>query len=171
MVTLVRDLARRRSVRIAFSGLVVLWMFASFLVHPLSHRVSDRAGAPLFPGSDVAPAVISAFSHACINCHSEKTRWSWYSQIAPASWLVERDVKRARERMNVSYWDAIETVDKRLLLTAIATVIEKHQMPPRRYTILHPEEKLFPDEAVEIIEWTRRERRRLREMLIASPSK
>jgi len=146
-------------------------MFASLLVHPLSHRGSDRARAPLFRGADITPAVIGAFSHACVNCHSEKTRWPWYSQIAPASLLVERDVKRGRERMNVSYWDAIDTVDKQLLLGAIATVIEKRQMPPWRYTILHPEEKLSPDEAVEIIEWTRRERRRLRQMPIASPSK
>jgi hypothetical protein len=49
-----------------------------------------------------------------------------------------------------------------MLLTAIATVIENHEMPPNKYVVLHPEAKLSADDAVRIIEWTRAERRRLR---------
>ena len=34
---------------------------------------------------------------ACFTCHSNETRWPWYSHIAPASWLVQRDVEQGRE--------------------------------------------------------------------------
>src|SRR4051794_33424496 len=96
----------RRSAGIVASGVVLVWAVAS-LVHPLQHQVSDRAEAPLFPGAEITPSVSRIFSRACINCHSEKTHWPWYSQVAPASWFVERDVKRARKRMNVSRWDGL----------------------------------------------------------------
>jgi hypothetical protein len=82
--------------------------------------------------------------------------------VAPVSWLVENDVKHAREHLNLSRWDSLQEVDQRMLLTAIATVLENREMPPHRYVVLHPEGKLSADDAVRVIEWTRAERRRLR---------
>jgi hypothetical protein len=32
---------------------------------------------------------------ACFDCHSNETRWPWYSNVAPVSWLVQRDVMKA----------------------------------------------------------------------------
>jgi hypothetical protein len=123
------------SAGVAASSLLMLWIVASLLVHPLPHRISDRASTPLFPGAEITPSVRNIFSQACINCHSEKTRWPWYSEVAPVSWFVEGDVKRARNRLNLSRWDVLDKAEQRLLLTSIATVIENREMPPRRYLI------------------------------------
>jgi Haem-binding domain len=146
----------------AVASLLLVWLLASVLVHALPHEASDRAGAPLLLGADIPPSVVDVFAQACINCHSEKTRWPWYSNVAPVSWLVENDVKRARGRLNLSRWDRLDTAEQRLLLTAIATVIENREMPLHRYVVFHPEVKLSADDSVQVIEWTRAERRRLR---------
>ena len=155
-------LSRRASQGLATSSLLLGWLLASVLVHPLPHETSDRISAPLLVGADVPPPVGLVFTQACVNCHSEKTRWPWYSYVAPVSWLVENDVKHAREHINLSRWDNLPQVDQRMLLTAIATVIENHEMPPHRYVVLHPEAYLSAEDAVRVIEWTRAERRRLR---------
>ena len=107
--------------------------------------------------------VVDVLGHACMNCHSEKTRWPWYSHLAPASWLVEYDVKRARERLNLSRWDSLDAAEQRVRLTAIATVIENREMPLHRYVLFHSGFKLSVDDSVQVIEWTHTERRRLRE--------
>ena len=161
---------KRKSVGVFISGFVVVWGLLSLLVHPLSRQAS-RAKLELFKGAVITPAVVDVCRHACINCHSEETRWPWYSHLAPVSWFVESDVKRARERMNLSRWDSLSIADQRVLLTAIGTVIENRGMPPFRYLVLHPEAKLSTDEVVEVIEWTRAERRRLRELSAMSPLK
>lgn len=155
--------SRRRAIAgRAVSGLLLTWILASVLAHPFPREASDRAGAPLLPGADIPPAVAEVFGHACVNCHSEKTQWPWYSRVAPVSWLVESDVKHAREHLNLSRWDGLQEVDQRMLLTAIATVIENHEMPPHRYVVFHPEAKLSAEDSARVIEWTRAERRRLR---------
>lgn len=82
--------------------------------------------------------------------------------MAPASWLVENDVKRARKHLNLSRWDSLDAAEQRMLLTAIATVIENREMPPHRYVMFHPEAKLSAGDSVQVIEWTRAERRRIR---------
>jgi hypothetical protein len=150
-------------VRFGVSGLLLVWILASLLVHPLSREATDRADAPMLPGADAPPPVVDTLAHACANCHSEKTRWPWYSHVAPASWLVEYDVKRARQRLNLSRWDKLAAAEQRLLLTAIATVVENREMPLHRYVVFHPTVKLSPDDSAQVIDWTYTERRRLRE--------
>jgi hypothetical protein len=144
------------------SGFLLVWLVASVSVHLVPRQASDRAGAPVLLGADAPLAVTDVFAHACVNCHSEKTTWPWYSHVAPVSWLIEGDVKHAREHLNLSRWDGLEAADQRMLLTAIATVIENHEMPPHKYVVLHPEAKLSADDSIRVIEWARAERRRLR---------
>lgn len=97
-----------------------------------------------------------------MNCHSEKTRWPWYSYVAPVSWLVENDVRRAREHLNLSRWDSLDAVKQRSLLTAMATVIENREMPLHRYVVFNPGVKLSVEDSVQVIEWTHAERGRLK---------
>jgi hypothetical protein len=155
-------LRRRAIAGLAVSGCLLVWILASVFVHPLPRAVSGRVAAPLLPGADIPPPVADVFGKACVNCHSEKTQWPWYSHWAPVSWLVENDVKHAREHLNLSRWDDLQEVDQRMLLTAIATVIENREMPPHRYVVFHPEAKLSAEDSARVIEWTRAERRRLR---------
>jgi hypothetical protein len=35
---------------------------------------------------------------ACFDCHSNQTRWPWYSHVAPISWLVQHDVEEGARR-------------------------------------------------------------------------
>jgi hypothetical protein len=155
-------LKRGVGARFTVSSLLLAWLLASVLVHRLPHEALDRAGAPLLLGADIPPSVADVFARACINCHSEKTRWPWYSHVAPVSWLIENDVKRGREHLNLSRWESLDATKQRLLLTAIATVIENREMPLHRYLVFYPEVKLSTDDSVRVIEWTQAERRRLR---------
>ena len=163
--------SRRRAIAgLALFTLLLVWILASVFVHPLRHEVSDRASAALLPGADIPQSVAGVFAHACFSCHSEKTQWPWYSHVAPVSWLVEGDVKHAREHLNLSRWDGLEAADQRMLLTAIATVIENHEMPPHKYVAMHPEARLSAEDSIRVIEWTRAERRRLRGLSTAALS-
>jgi hypothetical protein len=61
---------------------------------------------------------------ACFDCHSNQTVWPWYSNIAPISWLIQRDVDEGRRKTNFSEWDqtqreareSAETVQKGTML-------------------------------------------------------
>ncbi|RUM33762.1 MAG: hypothetical protein DSY58_08810, partial [Desulfobulbus sp.] len=51
-----------------------------------------------------SPRTRELFDRACADCHSNRTRWPAYADIAPISWLVTRDVNEGREHFNVSVW-------------------------------------------------------------------
>jgi hypothetical protein len=42
---------------------------------------------------------------ACFSCHSNETKWPWYSNVARASWLLQRDVDAGRDDLNFSVWN------------------------------------------------------------------
>ena len=79
---------------------------------------------------------------ACYDCHSNETDWPWYSNVAPMSWLVQRDVDRGREAVNFSTWDRRQDEDGDDLAEAVAD----GSMPPRNYLLLHADARLSPEE-------------------------
>jgi len=86
------------------------------------------------------------FDRACSDCHSHETKWPWYSNIAPISWLVQYDVEEGREHFNVSMWG----VQKENEGDEAKEEFEEGEMPPLFYILAHPEAKLSESEANEL---------------------
>jgi cytochrome c len=78
------------------------------------------------------------------------------------SWALEKDVDEARQHMDLSQWDRYSIEEKRDLLARIGAEIRSHQMPLSRYLLLHPEARLSEAEIQVIYEWTKGQRRGLR---------
>jgi mono/diheme cytochrome c family protein len=97
------------------------------------------------------------FATACGDCHSDNTRWPWYSNVAPMSWLVQSDVDEGRGIFNVSEWDRSQPA-----LEEISEVISEGEMPPSKYTLIHRDAKLSSDERTALID-------ALRQIYAASP--
>jgi hypothetical protein len=100
------------------------------------------------------PAEITALLRAaCYDCHSYETKWPLYSRIAPSSWLVASDVNEGREHLNFSDWP---TNDERIAkkLDRINEVLDYKEMPPKKYTLLHPEARLTDAQIKQIMDWT-----------------
>ncbi len=41
----------------------------------------------------------------CYDCHSNKTEYPWYAEVAPFSLLIANHVEEGNEHFNVSQWD------------------------------------------------------------------
>ncbi len=83
---------------------------------------------------------------ACFDCHSNETVWPWYSNVAPVSWLIQRDVDEGRQKLNFSEWNRPQDE-----LDEITEVIREGEMPPMYYVLLHPQAKLSQTEKEALI--------------------
>jgi hypothetical protein len=110
---------------------------------------------------ETTDAVTAIVERSCRNCHSEQTRWPWYSYIAPMSWMIEKDVHDARLHMNLSRWQDYPADKQVEILARLGAEVRNHQMPRPRYVSLHPEAKLSEADIQQLYDWTRKERRRL----------
>jgi hypothetical protein len=106
---------------------------------------------------------------SCQNCHSQKTKWPWYSYVAPFSWVIEKDVAEARSHMDLSNWQAYSAAERIEILSTIAPMVGNRIMPPRRYVALHSEANLSAGEIDELVNWAHEERRNLRQAAANEP--
>jgi cytochrome c len=140
----------------------------SFLVmlsfaHPFGDpRRADGSSGHLLAGAQIPEPLRNLLRSKCGNCHSEAGEWPLYSRIAPVSWLLERDVIEARSHMNLSRWDTYVNQEQVDLLARLAAEARNGEMPPARYTAIHPDSKLLPAEREALYNWTKAERKRLR---------
>lgn len=83
----------------------------------------------------------------CFQCHSNETEWPWYSNIAPASWLVYGDVVGARRAFNFSDWNTRPGE-----LDEMVGAIQEGEMPPIQYWIFHPSSRLNDQQKQQLIQ-------------------
>lgn len=84
---------------------------------------------------------------ACFDCHSNQTKWPWYSHVAPLSWSLQRHVNVGREVLNFSEWNRVLDYP---LANQSASQVLRTEMPPRSYRAFHPEARLNVQERVEL---------------------
>lgn len=82
----------------------------------------------------------------CFDCHSNETIWPWYSNVAPLSWLVQRDVDEGREHLNYSEWNRRQEGEES------AETVREGSMPPRSYLLTHPNARLSDTELAALAE-------------------
>jgi hypothetical protein len=76
---------------------------------------------------------------SCFDCHSNQTRWPWYSRVAPVSWLVQNHVDDGRRALSFSEWNAAQPSRR---ARQAAETVQRSSMPPRDFLLLHPEARL-----------------------------
>jgi len=88
-----------------------------------------------------ASGLAAILDRACSDCHSNRTVWPWYTQIAPLSWAMAYGVKQGRSAVNFSEWDKYQPEVQRKLLVGSCRDAKDGKMPGS-YTLLHPEMRL-----------------------------
>jgi cytochrome c len=117
--------------------------------------------ASLSVRTDVPASVMSALRRACVDCHSDETRWPWYATLPIASHLIERDVTEARGQLNLSRWTQYNPFDRADMLDKMCQLASSGKMPPWQYRIMHPAARLSATDLATLCTWTQDEATRL----------
>ena len=102
----------------------------------------------------VPPEANAVLERACRDCHSNDTRWPWYSNVAPISWFVIDHVNHGRRHFNYSDWAQYDSDQVPRLLKNTCEMTRKGEMPIASYTWLHPEARLMDRDIVALCDWT-----------------
>ncbi len=105
-------------------------------------KIADSGKGDRLRGFDAPPAVREIVLRACADCHSDETKWPWYSNLPPVSWQIRADVNNARAVMDLSRWNEYSNKERHDFATQIARATRIHVMPPPRYLWMHHDAKL-----------------------------
>ncbi|MBC8032436.1 MAG: heme-binding domain-containing protein [Pyrinomonadaceae bacterium] len=111
----------------------------------------------------VPPHVAGILERSCQDCHSNATRWPWYTNVTPVSWFVVDHVDHGRSHLNFSEWGSLQPHEKEKKLQEICEQVEVGAMPLNTYTPLHPGSALSPEDVKALCDWANAERARIAE--------
>lgn len=97
--------------------------------------------------------VMAILKKSCYDCHSNETRWSIYSEIAPLSFGVVAHVNEARAALNFSNFKNIDEKIKQARFKRAIHTLKIETMPLESYLAFHEEAKLSASEKKTLIEW------------------
>jgi hypothetical protein len=140
-------------IKFVLLGLIVVFVLIQFVPNKIPDNSTDLAN-DLIQTEEVPLQVQVILKKACYDCHSNQTKFPWYTKVAPSSWLVAKDVREGREEMNLSEWSKLSKRKKIRALSNIAEEVEKRKMPMEIYTVIHRNAILTDEEIKTIIDWT-----------------
>ncbi len=122
----------------------------------------QRVNPPVTGDVSAPPGIKATLRRACYDCHSNETRWPWYSRVAPISWLAVHDVELGRKELNFSDWGGYYLATRKRKLQWIDRALRHEAMPPWSYRVVDPGARLTEADKAALEQWI--------ESVLAAPS-
>jgi len=132
----------KKIVTIALSSLLAIFVLIQFVPYGHNHTNPPVIQEPNWD----SPKTKELAQRACYDCHSNESTYPWYSNVAPVSWLVQRDIEEGRLYLNFSDWGHVREPYE------ISEAVSSGWMPPSQYTLMHPDAKLTQAERQALVD-------------------
>jgi len=109
----------------------------------------------------VPEQVDAILNRSCVDCHTNKTVYPWYSKIAPVSWWLGSHTSEGRRELNMSVWNTYSPKKKANKLNEICEQVESGEMPLPSYLWIHRYAVLKEGETKTLCDWANAEKAKI----------
>jgi hypothetical protein len=97
----------------------------------------------------------STFAVACNDCHSNKTRYPWYSRVQPVAWWMGGHVDDGKRHLNFSEFMKYNIARQNHKLEEVIETVKEKEMPLPSYTWMgfHKDADLTDEQRIAIADW------------------
>ena len=136
-----------------FLTLLLVFVAMQF-IRPVRNKSNEVKEADLIKHFNVPTNVAGILKTSCYDCHSNNTRYPWYTNIQPAGWLLANHIKDGKEELNFSEFANNSQRKQLSKLKATQNSIKDGSMPLSSYTLIHSNAKLSKESRALILIWT-----------------
>lgn len=97
--------------------------------------------------------IAGILERACNDCHSNNTKYPWYSNIMPVGWILSNHVKEGKRELNFDEFSTYSPKRQRKKLEEVADEVKEGKMPIGNYKKMHKEARLTDEEKTALINW------------------
>ena len=139
---------------IGWLAVLVVAIVLVIQVIPVERNVSTVPPGQSFEKTEKVPANVAAILKvSCYDCHSNNTRYPWYSVLQPGAWFMTRHIKKGKEELNFDEFNNYSKRRKKAKIKSIISQIEKDEMPLKSYRMMHGNARLSADEKKELLDF------------------
>lgn len=93
--------------------------------------------------------------NSCYDCHSNETKYPFYSNVQPVAWLLKNHIDEGRKELNFSTFATYEPKRQAHKLEEAAEYVEQKNMPLESYTLGHSDAKLSDEQRKQLVNYFR----------------
>jgi hypothetical protein len=135
--------------------IVFVGLFGIQFIRPNRTNPPINQAETLEANTNVPADIEAILNRSCNDCHSNKTNYPWYSNIAPISWKLVEHIEEGRDEMNFSKWGTYSKERKQRKLEQICEEVEEKKMPHNQYLWIHWDAKLSFEDINKLCGWTK----------------
>lgn len=91
--------------------------------------------------------------NSCYDCHSNESKYPWYSNVQPFAWFLEDHIKEGRKELNFSTFATYDKKRQVKKMKESAQMVENGEMPLDSYLLAHPEAQLTEAQKTELVQY------------------
>ena len=134
------------------SGLLIAFVTIQF-IQPFRNKTDKILPTDIQKTVAVPDNVLAVLKNSCYDCHSNNTRYPWYSFIQPGAWLMASHISKGKADLNFSEFGIYSNRRQQNKLQAIVNSITDETMPLQSYTLLHKNAKLSTADKAVLLDW------------------
>ncbi len=123
---------------------------AAQLIRPDFSNPAVATGMSLDENRAFTPEVRKIIKNSCVDCHTNETRYPWYSKITPVNWWLKDHIDNGRVHLNFS------TDSPDAEWEEICKEVTRDKMPLPSYTWGHPNAALSNADKKTLCDWVER---------------
>lgn len=133
-------------------GLLAILVVIQF-IHPKKNK--SEGPQPNYIGNVYAiPADVKPIlEKACNDCHSNNTRYPWYTMLQPVHWWMEKHIKSGKKHINYDEYNNRPLRYQYHKMEETIEMVKEGEMPLKSYTWTHKDARLTDAEKAKITGW------------------
>src|SRR4051812_13013115 len=103
----------------------------------------DKTNPPIVAGQNIeasisVPADITLIlDRSCNDCHTNNTKYPWYTSVQPAGWFMKDHINDGRRHLNFSEFNTYAPKKKAKKMEEVCEQVEAGEMPLPSYLWIH----------------------------------
>ncbi len=136
---------------------ILLVLLAALVVIQFIRPKKNKSDAPQtnYIGNYYAvPGDVQAIlTKACNDCHSNNTRYPWYSNFQPVLWWLNKHIQNGKKELNFDEYKNRSLRYQYHKMEEVIDEVKEGKMPLNSYTWTHKDAKLTTEEKAAITSW------------------
>jgi hypothetical protein len=136
------------------TGIMILIVLVAIqFIQPARNRSGQDMPTDISRTVEVSPEIDALLKMACYDCHSNNTRYPWYTYVQPVGWILSKHIRNGKKELNFSEFGAYSLRRQQSKLKSIVDQINDNAMPLPSYKWLHKTARLSIKNKALIIDW------------------
>ncbi len=135
--------------------LLLIALIAIQFFHPKKNIIEGDQPNAISKKFPVSADVKIILDKACMDCHSNNTRYPWYNNIQPVAWWLNNHVIDGKKELNFDEYITRRPRFQYRRMEQTIDLVKKKEMPLDSYTWTHKDAILTEEEKTKLYDWAK----------------